>query len=95
MTANQAKGLEWDKVVVNVTPNKFDKIKIMDLYTRPQLMDENHAGEFTRIFYVACSRAREDLYIHISDECLISIIQVAINACTEKTGKDIAYEFIQ
>lgn len=95
MTAHQAKGLEWDKVVVSVTPNKFDKIKISDLYASPQLMNENPADEFTRMYYVACSRAREDLYIHISDGGLISNIQAAINAYTEKIGKKIIYELIQ
>lgn len=94
MTVHQAKGLEWDKVIVSVTPNKFDKIKIADLYSKPQLMNENPADEFTRMYYVACSRAREDLYIHIPDECLISELQASIDAYIEKTGKNIAYEFI-
>lgn len=95
MTVHQAKGLEWDKVVVSVNPNKHDNIKIADLYSNPQLMDENPADEFTRMYYVACSRAREDLYIHILNECLISDIQASINAYIEKTGKNIAYEFIK
>ena len=95
MTVHQAKGLEWDKVIVSVTPNKFDKIKIADLYSKPQLMNETPADEFTRMYYVACSRAREDLYIHISNECLISDLQASINAYIKKTGKNIAYEFIQ
>lgn len=95
MTVHQAKGLEWDKVVVSVNPNKHDNIKIADLYSKPQLMNETPADEFTRMYYVACSRAREDLYIHISNECLISDLQASINAYIEKTGKNIAYEFIQ
>lgn len=95
MTVHQAKGLEWDKVIVSVTPTKFDKIKIADLYSKPQLMNENPTDEFTRMYYVACSRAREDLYIHISNECLISDLQASINAYIEKTGKNIAYEFIR
>ncbi|MBS5842612.1 MAG: ATP-dependent helicase [Clostridiales bacterium] len=95
MTVHQAKGLEWDKVVVSVNPNKHDNIKIADLYSNPQLMDENPADEFTRMYYVACSRAREDLYIHISDEHLISKLQASLNAYIEKTGENLAYEFIQ
>ena len=95
MTVHQAKGLEWTKVIVSVTPNKFDKIKIADLYVKPQLMNENSADEFTRMYYVACSRAKEDLYIHISDGCTGREIQVAINDFIEKTGQDIAYEFVQ
>ena len=95
MTVHQAKGLEWDKVIVSVTPNKFDKIKIADLYSKPQLMNENPADEFTRMYYVACSRAKEDLYVHILDESLIFQLQASINAYIEKTGKSIAYEFIR
>jgi len=94
MTVHQAKGLEWDKVIVSVAPNKFDKIKIADLYSNPQLMNENSADEFTRMYYVACSRAKEDLYVHILDESLISELQSSINAYIDKTGKRIDYEFI-
>lgn len=94
MTVHQAKGLEWDKVIVSVAPNKFDKIKIADLYSNPQLMNENSADEFTRMYYVACSRAKEDLYVHILDESLISELQASINAYIDKTGKRIDYEFI-
>lgn len=95
MTVHQAKGLEWDKVIVSVAPNKFDKIKIADLYSNPQLMNENSADEFTRMYYVACSRAKEDLYVHILDESLISELQASINAFIDKTGKRIDYEFIR
>lgn len=95
MTVHQAKGLEWNKVIVSVIPNRFDKIKITDIYSKPQLANENPADEFTRMYYVACSRAKEDLYIHISDEHLIAIIQASICAYIEKTGRCIAYEFIQ
>ena len=94
MTVHQAKGLEWDKVIVSVAPNSFDKIKIADLYSNPQLMNENSADEFTRMYYVACSRAKEDLYVHILDESLISELQASINAYIDKTGKRIDYEFI-
>ena len=31
MTVHQAKGLEWDKVIVSVTTNRFDKIQITDI----------------------------------------------------------------
>lgn len=95
MTVHQAKGLEWNKVIVSVIPNRFDKIKITDLYSKPQLTNENPADEFTRMYYVACSRAKEDLYIHISDEHLIAKIQATICAFIEKTGNRITYEFIQ
>lgn len=57
-------------------------------------MNENPADEFTRMYYVACSRAKEDLYVHILDESLISKLQASINAYIDKTGKRIDYEFI-
>ncbi|MDY2985020.1 MAG: ATP-dependent helicase [Synergistes jonesii] len=94
MTVHQAKGLEWNKVIVSVTPNKFDKIKIADMYSKPQLMDESPSDEFTRMYYVACSRAKEDLYIHISSGCTVAGLQTSINAFIESTGNDFAYEFI-
>ena len=95
MTVHQAKGLEWDKVIVSVTPNRFDKIKIADMYSKPQLMDESPSDEFTRMYYVACSRAKEDLYIHIPNGCTAAGIQASINAFIESTGRPFAYEIIQ
>ena len=95
MTVHQAKGLEWDKVIVSVTPNKFDKIKIADMYSKPQLMDESPSDEFTRMYYVACSRAKEDLYIHIPNGCTVAGIQASINTFIESTGNAFAYDFIQ
>ena len=46
MTVHQAKGLEWDKVIVSVTPNRFDKIQITDIYSNPKLTNESPADEF-------------------------------------------------
>jgi len=94
MTVHQAKGLEWEKVIVSVTPNNFDKIKIADLYSNPQLVNETPADEFTRMYYVACSRAMEDLYIHIPSGCASSDIENALSAFSEKTGQAIDYEII-
>lgn len=95
MTVHQAKGLEWDQVVVSVTPSRNDKIKIRDLYLNPQLMNETPGDELTRIYYVACSRARNDLYIHIQEDSLVSLIQASINSYIEKNGKHIEYEFLR
>ena len=95
MTVHQAKGLEWDKVIVSVNPSKSDKALISDLYSSPQLMEETPANEFTRIYYVACSRAKEDLYIHISDIKLMDKIQAAVCKFINETGNNFDYEFIQ
>jgi len=94
MTVHQAKGLEWEKVVVSVTPNNFDKTNIASLYTSPQLMNENPAEEFARMYYVACSRAKEDLYIHISDGINSGSIETAIQSFVKKAGQNINYEII-
>lgn len=94
MTVHQAKGLEWDKVIVSVIPNRFDGTKIADLYSDPRLMEEKAADEFVRMYYVACSRAKEDLYIHIPSGCSTNDIELAIEAFIMKSGKKIEYEFI-
>ena len=88
------KGLEWDKVIVSVTPNKFDKIKLSALFSRPQLIDETPSDEFTRMYYVACSRAKEDLYIHIKTGCSSDTIETAIASFVAQTKMQIAYEIV-
>lgn len=95
MTVHQAKGLEWNKVIVSVTPNKYDEIKLADLYSHPQLINETPSNEFTRMYYVACSRAKEDLYIHIKTGCSSDIIENAITAFVAQTEMQITYEIIE
>jgi len=94
MTVHQAKGLEWGKVIVSVTPNKFDGTSLASLYSAPILTGENPSDEFARMYYVACSRAKEDLYIHISSGCNSNTIETAISAYTKKTGEKMDYEII-
>ena len=94
MTVHQAKGLEWEKVIVSVIPNKFDETKIADLYSNPQLLNENPSEEFTRMYYVACSRSKEDLYIHIPSGCNANDIESAISNFEKNTGQIINCEFI-
>ena len=94
MTVHQAKGLEWDKVIVSVTPNKFDKIKLSDMYVHPQLVNEESSDEFTRMYYVACSRAKENLYIHIKTGCSSDIIETTIASFVAQTKMQIAYEIV-
>lgn len=88
MTVHQSKGLEWNKVVVSVTPNNFDNIKLPAVYTNPQILNEETADEFVRMYYVACSRAKEDLYIHLPSDFDQS------NICKALIGKDVQYEII-
>lgn len=94
MTVHQAKGLEWDKVVVGVMPGRRDKIEISSLYSSPCLTNESSADEFTRMYYVACSRAKEDLYIHIPSGCTESDVKTSIDTFCNNSGKKIEYEFI-
>ena len=95
MTVHQAKGLEWNKVIVSVNPGRNDSISISNLYAKPSLINESSADEFTRMYYVACSRAKEDLYIHLPEAKIISILKESINAFVGKSGKKIEYEIIK
>ncbi|MCT7729443.1 MAG: ATP-dependent helicase, partial [Lactobacillus iners] len=87
-----------DKVIVSLNPNSFDKREGVDLnkmFTSPVLVNETALDEFTRLFYVACSRAKNELYIHLEDESLQSVIRSSLENFQEKSGIDINYEFIQ
>ena len=97
MTVHQAKGLEWKKVVVSLTPNKAsnrDNTTLDAMYRNPCLLAEEAAQEFTRMYYVACSRAKEDLYIHLPSGFTSTIIDTAISSFITKSGQIIEYEII-
>ncbi len=95
MTVHQAKGLEWDKVIVSVAPNRFDGISISELYSNPQLTKESKSDEFVRMYYVACSRAKEDIYIHIPEGYNATDIKNVIDSFIEKSKLQINYECIE
>lgn len=67
MTVHQAKGLEWKKVFVSITAAKGDSTSFAEMFKNSNIVSETSSDEFTRIFYVACSRAIEELYIAIDD----------------------------
>ncbi|MDR1581650.1 MAG: ATP-dependent helicase [Prevotellaceae bacterium] len=95
MTVHQAKGFEWDKVIISVVPSsRNDKTDLASVYTSPQLLEETPAEEFTRIYYVACRRAKEDLYIHINGGISKEVIENNLRSYIQKTGNKIEYEFI-
>lgn len=79
MTVHQAKGLEWDKVIVSIEPIRDDKTTLGDSFRNPSVLKETPQDEFTRIFYVGCSRAKEELYIHLKDSQVAAIAQQAIS----------------
>lgn len=78
MTVHQAKGLEWDEVIVSVNPNRFDRINLTAVYNNPEILKEEISDEFVRMYYVACSRARDCLYIHLPSEFNRNIIDTAL-----------------
>jgi len=97
MTVHQAKGLEWEKVVVSLTPNKAsnrDNTTLDAMYRNPCLLAEEAAQEFTRMYYVACSRAKEDLYIHLPSGFTSTTINTAISSFITKSGQIVEYEII-
>ena len=95
MTIHQSKGLEWDKVIVAAVPSAKDKITLSQMFENPSLIEENLASEFVRMFYVACSRARNELIVHVSDESLKQIIDDSLRQFIENAGQTIKYEFIE
>ena len=75
MTVHQAKGLEWEKVFVSINPTRNDSTTFFTMFQDSNISSENASDEFTRMFYVACSRAKEELYICIEDADALNIRQ--------------------
>lgn len=94
MTVHRAKGLEWNKVIVSLTPIRRDEINISDVFSNPQLTAESSSNEFVRMYYVACSRAREDLYIHIPLGCTKDVIESSLDQYIQDTDCKLEYEFL-
>lgn len=94
MTVHQAKGLEWDSVLVSVKPNRFDKVDFSDMFANPHILNESSADEFARIFYVACSRAKNRLFIHIDNPNLKELIQQKIEEYSQKHNYPLEYEIL-
>jgi len=96
MTVHQAKGLEWDKVIVSLIPGRYDNTSLESLYSSPQILQETESEEFTRMYYVACSRAKEELYIHLPDDAkLVSLIQCKLDSFKNETHHKLEYDFIR
>ena len=93
MTVHQAKGLEWDKVIVGVVPSKFDYATLNDFWSNPRILAESPSDEFTRLYYVACSRAREELYIHLPDASLVGVITANLDKYIESAKCELNYRF--
>lgn len=97
MTVHQAKGREWEKVIVSLEPNSRkdrDNTTLSNMFSNPQLLNEENSEEFTRMYYVACSRAKVDLYIHLKKTLDVSSLKKALddyNQACEDEGR-IDYE---
>ena len=72
VTIHKTKGKEYDSVLVNMEPLKDERSlgTIIDVLCDPKIIDENNyvASEFVRIAYVAFSRAKNNLYIHLNTD---------------------------
>lgn len=95
ITVHQAKGLEWDKVLVSIAPSRFDKITLNDMFACPMISEETPEDEFTRIYYVACSRAKEELYICLPSDINLSILTTKLNNFRSQHNCKLEYEIIQ
>lgn len=94
MTVHQAKGLEWETVLVAVMPGRDDRTNIAKVCAAPQIIGLEASNEFVRIYYVACSRAIKNLYIHIPEGCSQSDIEKSISSFEKESGRTINIEFI-
>lgn len=99
MTVHQAKGREWEKVIVSLEPNSRrdrDNTTLSGMFSDPQLLNEENAEEFTRMYYVACSRAKVDLYIHLKKALDVTALQLALNNYNQSLGHNqrIDYEIL-
>lgn len=93
MTVHQAKGLEWDKVIVSLVPTGRDGTNLSNVFSHPSLIEETPSDEFVRMYYVACSRAKEDLYIYIPSGCNMNEISRSLDSYIESKGHKLEYEF--
>lgn len=95
MTVHQAKGLEWKKVLVSLEPTRNDKTTFWDMFNDPKITNETTQDEFARLFYVACSRAEEELYIHLKNDMQkVETMKVKLEEYTTKNGLTNFFEFI-
>lgn len=93
MTVHQAKGLEWKKVFVSIHPTRTDATTFSEMFEKSNILSETSMDEFTRMFYVACSRASEELFIEI-DEADKIIVEQKLNEYINEKKIDKFYDFI-
>lgn len=94
MTVHQAKGREFDKVLVYMEPARPDgKVSYLDMMTNP---DTTRPNEYDRIMYVAMSRAISELGIHIRTQSGLDSICISIdNWCKSNHIENNIYEIVE
>lgn len=94
MTVHQAKGREWDDVVVSLKLAKPDRdagVSLKDTYANPDIIGDDPKKEFVRLFYVACSRAKKNLYVQI-DRSVWHGIKASLDKYNCETKSPFEYE---
>lgn len=94
MTVHQAKGLEWKRVFINVFPTRSDSTSFSQIFQENNIRDENSCSEFIRLFYVACSRAKEELFICIEKKDK-DVIEENLNKYIKENGLTRFYDFME
>ena len=101
LTIHKTKGKEYDSVLVNLVPMGEEKIwgDVLNALETPIIFHEkinDEITEFIRIAYVAFSRARNDLYIHLKNtkEDIQPLLEKLEKYCKEKNIQEPFYEII-
>ena len=100
LTIHKTKGKEYDSILVNLVPVKAEKKlgNILKVLENPRIFDNQNddAAEFVRIAYVAFSRAKNNLYIHLKNtaEEIETMINNLNEYCKKNDIKETIYEII-
>ncbi len=101
LTIHKTKGKEYDSVLVNLVPMGEEKKwgDVLNALATPIIFHEkinDEITEFIRIAYVAFSRARNDLYIHLKNtkEDIQPLLEKLEKYCKKKNIQEPFYEII-
>ena len=101
LTIHKTKGKEYDSVLVNLVPIKEERKigSILDVLENPIIFDSNindSITEFVRIAYVAFSRAKNNLYIHLKNDAteIDTLLRKLKEYCISNNIKEEFYEII-